>query len=204
MSEFNEAKPRARIRILSHLAQFSFQRYFKDQPCNGSRDMSFQTSGFGTSAEPGDLVTLQSAPFSKWYLSWFIQKHRPEGYADDVYVLESIEDGELCNWTNVGMDYYDRGCVANHPEWRWTDRQFKFNDRWWKTANQTGENYTYRPLDVTFIEDRVSFRIRTKWNFNERPEPPPVVLPNWKKTTIAEMQKVYLGLVAAAKKRDDK
>ena len=204
MAQFNIAKPRAKIRILSHIAQFSFQRYIEDHPLNGSRDMSFQTSGFGTKAEPGDLVSLSSAPASKWYLSWYVERNRPEGYCDDVHVLESIEDGELCNWTNVSMDHYDRSQVAAHPEWRWTDRQFEFNARWRKVTNDNEDGYIYRGLQVQFTGDDASFGISTKWNFGERPEPVPIMLPKWKKITKAQMLEVYLRLVEAAKLRDKK
>lgn len=72
----SEPKNKSRILILSHMAQFSLLRRHEGQIYSGLSDMAFHSGA----VEPGDLVALQSAPASKWYLGWLVEKKWPEGY----------------------------------------------------------------------------------------------------------------------------
>lgn len=195
-----KARYRARLRILSDITSFALTHSYPPNPQRFGSLRAFFPGDYGRSLIPGDLVVLESAPASKWYLSWYVEKDA----AKDIYVLESIEDGQLCNWTNVGLSYYDREVVARCPEWRWLDKQFEFNDRWRKAAHRTGETTSFTPLNVAFDGEDVSFSIRTRWNFGEKPEPAPIFVPNWKKIKMKQLTEVFLKLVAEAELRDKK
>ena len=184
----SEPKSRARLSILSNIAQFSLQRYNGAHPYSGSRDMSFQGGHyFGEECQVGDLVALQSAPTSKWYLSWLRKvTHYPGG---NEYLLESIEDGALCNWSNVSLIYLDRSWVANHPGWQWTDRQHQFNDRWLRVCHKERDAWMYLPTPARFDGDAVELGVRVRYGLsdtriNRR-------FDNWRKTTKKLMLAFY-------------
>lgn len=201
MSEFAPSSPklRARLLILSHIAQFSLQRRIGGQIYGGLKDMAFQDSGMGAQdAVPGDLVALQSAAPSKWYLGWLISRERPEGWHDEQYTIESIEDGELCNWSNVSLIYYDRSQVSGHPEWRWTDRQHQFNDRWKRVCYKDRDAYIYLPIQPAFHQDgSVTLGTRTRFGLDDTR--PTRLFPDWRKVTKATMLAFYDEAVAQAK-----
>jgi len=180
-----EAKNRSRILILSHLAQFSLQRRIGDQPYSGLRDMAFHDGN----TQPGDLVSLQSAPASKWYLGWLVSRQWPEGYACEQYTVESIEDGELCNWHNVSLIYYNREQVRQHPEWRWTDAQHEFFDRWKNVCYKEKDAYMYLPVQPLFDGDWVELSVRVRFGFSDT-----IIRknwPNWRKVTKKMMGEFY-------------
>ena len=182
-----EAKSRSRLLILNHIAQFSLARRYGDQVYGGLSDMAFHGDGVPS---PGDLVSLSSAPPSKWYLSWLVSKQWPEGHACEEYTLESIEDGELCNWSNVGLTHYNRSQVDQHPEWRWTDAQHEFNDRWRRSCFKDRDAYIYLPVQAEFDNDgsvTLTVRVRHGWS-DARPARS---FPNWKKVTKAAMLAFY-------------
>lgn len=185
-----ERKDRSRILIMHNLVEFSLQRWIGDHPYPGSKDMSFHGTSFGgADAIPGDLVALQSAPPGKWYLGWLIETKRPEGYACDVHTIESIEDGAFCDWSNVGLLYYDRKMVKDHPEWRWTDAQHEFKDRWWRACYKTRDAYIHLPIHPAFDGDSVELGVRVRFSFSST-----VIrktFPNWRKTTIKMMLEFY-------------
>lgn len=160
---------------------------YGDQVYRGLPDMAFRAGE--KEAEPGDLVAVQSASPSKWYLGWLIEKNWPEGYACEVYTIESIEDGQLCDWWNVGLIYYDRSQTQSHPEWRWTDGQHKFKDRWWRACFKDRDAYMHLPLYPKFEGDTVELGVRFRHGFRST-----VIrkrFPNWRKTTIKMMLDFY-------------
>lgn len=185
-----EQKNRARLLILNHIMQFSLQRRIGDQVYGGLRDMAFHGDDLGgTKAEPGDLVALQSAGPSKWYLGWLISREWPEGWAGEQYVIESIEDGQLCNWTNVGLIHYDRSQTKTHPEWRWTDQQFQFKDRWWNVCYKDRDAYIYLPTMPVFDGAAVEIGVRVRFGIsstviNKR-------FDNWRKVTKKLLAEFY-------------
>jgi hypothetical protein len=135
----------------------------------------------------GDLVSLSSAPDSKWYLSWVrdIEKLKH----DERYTLESIEDGERCRWTNVGLNIYDRERVANRPTWQWDDKQFAFNDRWRKAALRKGSR-TVRPVSAEFT-DGWTVKLDVLPGFSESDFTNPRTFSDWRKLTIKQMAEYY-------------
>lgn len=201
MAEFAYDKPKARSRILllSYLAQFSLARQC-DGHVFGGVDGSFTEAGFrGEAPAVGDLVALRSAPPSKFYLSWFVSKQIPEGWSDHQYTLESIEDGELCNWTNVGFAHYDRKDVANHPEWRWSDAQHAFYDRWKNVCFKERDAYIILPVQPVFDGEAVTLATRVRHSFHES-RSAPRTFPNWRRVTKADMREYYDKAVAADQK----
>lgn len=189
----SEKKERARILILNHIAQFSLARVMSDgSPFGGLRDMAFS---FTDAAQPGSLVALQAAPATKWYLSWLIERSWPEGWACEQYLLESIEDGERANWSNVSLLEYDRGQVNRHPEWRWTDAQHAFNDRWRRVCSKERDAYIVLPVQAIFGGDgSVTLGTRTRHSFDECR--PTRIFPNWRRVTKKMMLEFYDSAVA--------
>lgn len=144
---------RARISILSELLSFPTIR-------------SGYWSGTGFSdnrAMVGDLVAMSSAPASKWYLSW-VRDIKPGIFPN--YLLESIDDGELCWWSNIEVYIYDRQRVSNSPSWKWTDRQFQFNDRWHRTCKKN-DAYIVLPCPAVFDDLKVLLSLRIRHGFDE-------------------------------------
>lgn len=174
------SKDRARLSILSSLLAF---------PTINQKDWQ---GGLFSEARVGDLVSLCSAPVSKWYLSWVKEVGGTKGYPK--YLLESIDDGELCWWENVGLNVYSRERVAERPTWRWDDKQFAFNSRWCKACKRNGA-YMILPCLPVFNEDgSVMLDVRIRHGFNKFSDPQ--TFPNWKKLTIKEMEVFYLGCCA--------
>jgi hypothetical protein len=133
-------KYRAKLAILCRLLSF---------PTISQKD--WEGGGIFPKPQIGDLVSLQSAPDSKWYISWVVEiDYRDGGW--NRWLLESIEDGHLCWWENVGFTIYKREKAAEHPEWRWTDKQFELRDRWHMVFTKQ-DAYLTRPGKFEFSED---------------------------------------------------
>lgn len=184
-------KIRSRILILSHIAQFSLGREVAGMEYAGLKDMRFREN-----REPaiGSLVAPQSARSSKWYLSWVHEViwHTDEQgrKRDATYVLESIEDEQLCNWSNVGMLEYDRSQVDSHPEWRWTDRQHEFNDKWCRSCYRDRDAYITLPTQASFGKDNsVTVGTRTRYGMDDHT--PSRTFPDWRKVTKAQLLEFY-------------
>jgi hypothetical protein len=147
------------------------------------------TDHYGTDKDlqEGDLVAMNCAGPSKWYLAWLREVQNENGI--DKYLLESIEDGALCWWSNIGLTTYSRERVKLHPHWQWDDKQFKFNDRWHKVANRN-DAYIVLPLYPTFGgNDSVTLNVRIRYGFSDFNNPR--TFPNWKKLTMKEMESYY-------------
>lgn len=183
-----EPKNRSRILILSHLAQFSLLRRFGDRVYGGLAEMAFSAEG---ESIPGDLVALQSAPPSKWYLGWLVSKQWLQGHADQTFTIESIEDGELCDWSNVGVIHYNRSTVAEHPSWRWSDEQHEFNDRWHKICRTERDAYIYLPTQADFRPDDSGVTLGVRVRFGLREERSLRSFSDWTTLTDSEMLAFY-------------
>lgn len=150
----------------------------------------------------GDLVSLSSAPESKWYLSWVKEIDRKDNYFLDKYLLESIEDGSLCWWSNAGINVYNRERVSCRPEWKWNDNQFDFNNRWRKSCYRH-DAYIVMPNQCEFIGDNdVKLSLRVKFDFDNK-----YVFSKtfkWKKLLMKDMEKFYLECVEKHKNRKSK
>ena len=189
-------KNRSRVLILSHISQFSLGCDSGGFPYAGLKDMRFHFCEDGASTPViGDLVALHSAPPSKWYLGWLQGIAKAPDHFGTKYAIESLEDGEVCDWSNVGLRYYDRSQVSHHPEWRWDDQQHEFNDRWKRVCYKERDAHWYLPKQVAFDQDSgVTLGVRVRHT--------PEVIPfethfsAWKKLTKRDMLKAYDDAVA--------
>ena len=149
----------------------------------------------------GDLVSMSSAPASVWYLSW-VEEIKAGDFTQ--YLLRSIETNELCWWSNIGLNFYNRETVSQRPSWRWTDSQHKFANRWRKVLYEN-DAYIVRSGGVSFDGNSVTIKTRIMHGLGD--PPPEKTFKNWRKTTIAMMEKYYIDSVkwhdAAIKKPVD-
>jgi hypothetical protein len=178
-------KHRAKIAILNHILVFCNSKNYGNNINRGG----FGNNYFFPSDNPqkGDLITLDSAPISKWYLSWyrdFIPENSKHGA---THVLESIEDGELCNWQNVSFYILNREVTREHPEWLWTNKQFEFWDRWKKVSGKYYISFCLYGGFIDFNDNRVTLRIR-KNSLSKEAYYYTKEFNNWKKVTIEDME----------------
>jgi len=170
------SKNKARLSILNELLSFPTIRskdWYADWP--------------DQKAAIGDLVALNSAPPSKWYVSWYIDTRNTNGMRE--YLLESIDDGDLCWWGNIGLSYYSRERVKENPQWKWDDRQFAFSERWFRVCRQS-EVYPVRAMQPIFTGESVELNVRLHI-FYEANFRNPKSFENWKKVTMKEMESYY-------------
>lgn len=147
----------------------------------GSIDGFYQ----GDKVQVGDLVIPLSTPVSEWYLSWL--KEIVQHEFGRQYVLESLETGKECLWSNIGISYIDRETLARFPEWRWSDRQWEFRDRWFRN-----DDYDPRPVSPVFHDDgSVTLGLRRRWENDQKNMTK--TFPNWKKVTKQMMADFYKG-----------
>lgn len=169
----NDTKYRARIAILSDILSF---------PTIRNKDWTSDMFDDRGKMKPGDLVAMNAAPPSKWYLSWLHEVNPNNGWPK--YLLESIEDGELCWWENVGLSFYNRENIR--PSWKWTDAQFGLNDRWMRMCRE----FMVRPLPAVFNEDgSVTLNVRIRYSLDDYHNP--TTFPDWKKLTMKKMASYY-------------
>lgn len=179
-------KFRAKISILSKLLSF---------PLSNQRD--WNSDFFNKDIQVGDLVSLNCAPPSKWYVSWVREiecKYR--GY--ERYLLESVEDGELCWWTNVGISVYSREIVKQHPEWKWNNKQFAFNDRWNKVFSRNDAFWVLPTWPYFDNGNLVTLNVRIRYGLDGFENPK--TFSNWKKLTMKEMEEYYRECVGKYEK----
>lgn len=189
---YDTPKSRARLEIMHYIFEFSLAREFLGgQIYAGSSDCRF---AFADLCRPGDLVALQSAPTSKWYLSW-VHSLDVQQYGN-IYTLESVEDGELCNWSNVSVLVFNRTTTAAFPSWRWTNKQFEFRDRWRAVCFKDRDAYITLPTDPVFGDDyAVTLGTRTRHSFDDHR--PSKTFPDWRKVTKRTMGQFYDEAVAS-------
>lgn len=177
---------RARTEILHFVLSFCMTYEWEPEKQYGRRSASihgFAPSGYDSShpVQPGDLVILQSAPATKWTIGWLKKIDEADHRR---YLIESLEDGELCWWGNVGIMFLPRNLIS--PRWRWTDKQFKFQKKWHRAYHKHGDD---KPNQCVFHEDgSATIGTRGYWDFaldgDTRPPPIERRLPDWQKTTV--------------------
>ena len=147
----------------------------------------------------GDLIVLGSAPITKWYLSWLIDIKVGASMFENQYLCESIETGELMWWHNICISFIERELVADQPQWRWTDRQFAFNDRWEKVCRKDCAAYIVLPTGPIFGDGfEVTLGTRTRHQFDDYRGTK--TFDDWRKVTKTMMAEFYNECVTARKK----
>jgi hypothetical protein len=191
-------KRRAHQEILHYVLSFCISKIYgadeagKEWPRTHGGTSGFVSEGKDTPVQIGDLVLLSSVGASKWQIGWLVETREINaGWPE--YLVESLEDGSLCWWSNVGIAFLQRSCVQ--PEWRWSDRQFAFKSRWWRVCYKDKAAYIVRPLFPEFGDGfEVTLGTRTSHGFDDiRPSRS---FPDWRKVTKAMMAAAYDECVA--------
>ena len=86
---------RRRLDILSNISQLCIAKSFSGEPGL----YAFKPLN-DLKPVPGDLIRIESCRPSKWYISWFHKMIHP-GLCKCL--LESIDDGEMSTWENIGI-----------------------------------------------------------------------------------------------------
>ncbi|MBK5722574.1 hypothetical protein JGH11_17000 [Dysgonomonas sp. Marseille-P4677] len=189
MSKEKDTYNQAKIAILNYIIVFCTNTIYEE---NGVYRNSLNlpsmhddipkgfVSCIGCLPKGGSLVRLVAAPLNtKWYLSWLKEYDKDR----DRYLLESIDDGSLCWWTNISLDYLPTEISDKFPHWKYTDKQFSFWDRW-KKAYRWEDAYWFVPLMPLFDGKKVTLELRKKFS-DERFSK---TFNDWKKLTIKEMR----------------
>lgn len=176
-----QMRSKARISILSELMSF---------PTINQKDWLSELDD--DNVKEGDLISLNAAPESKWYLSWVIDIENQSTHGTK-YLLESIDDGELCWWSNIGINIYSREKVNNRPRWKWTDDQFAFSSRWGKACGRQNA-YIVLPCSPSFGKgDSVTLDVRVRHGLTEFSNKR--TFDNFRKVKIKDMESYYLECV---------
>lgn len=187
-------KDRSRQQILWHICQFSLGVDIGGQPYAGLRDMRFREN---RTPSVGSLVAMQSMRDPQWYLAWVLGVTNAEGSWGATYRLESVETGEIADWSNVGIYEYDRRQTDNHPEWRWSDEQWSFKARWDRLCYQERSAYIVLPLMPSFDGERVELGTRIRFGMGD--PPPARWFDKWSDLTDDEILSFYDESVAISK-----
>lgn len=186
-------KIKSRQEILHYILSFCMSRitaYTRDEDEHPKTHGSFTGFVSDSAQNPvkiGDLVLLSAAPVSKWKLGWLSEtRENHPGYVE--YLIESLEDGELCWWGNVGISFLHRHSVQE--QWRWSDRQWSFKKRWWDVCYKEKDAYITLPLFPVFGDGyEVTLGTRTRFGLDDMR--PSRTFPDWRKVTRAMMAQCY-------------
>lgn len=176
-------KSRAKIEILNYIMMCCTKRKYP----NINDENTFQGSFLNDIKPPvGTLCILGSAPFSDFYLSW-LHSITGDGY-DRTYLLESIENGKLCNWSNVSIFWLPKEKVDSFPTWKWDNDQFVLMDKIDKAFKQCGA-YILRTMLPEFGEGgSVTLRVRKMFDndcvYSE-------TFPSYKNMTLKAIKEFY-------------
>ncbi|WP_156892476.1 hypothetical protein [Salaquimonas pukyongi] len=182
-------KARARDEILDFVLQNCLAHRLGDERPSGYGP-AFNPIGFlGKMAQAGDLILVSGIPQHGWSLCWLhrISSDQPE----NRYLCESVETGEMSWWSNVGIEYLDRDVVESHPQWRWTDQQFAFNDRWQRACGEPADWRGLKPLMPVFeagFSVALALQAATGWR-EERQERR---FEDYRKVTKTEMRSFFM------------
>lgn len=182
-------KDRARRAILYWVCQFTLGNSHK------------QVWEYTDNPSPGDLVALKSHNHTSWYLAWVLEPEKgvdQPGTNDYTYqrTLESVETGEIVNWSNVSFQRFtDKEALEMNPDWRWTDEQFKFWDKWRKVCSKI-DGYFVIPLKPIFDahSNRVTLPTRIRYGLGTAPKAETVE--NWKRVSKKRLAEIYTAYKA--------
>jgi hypothetical protein len=132
----------------------------------------------------GTLVKLSCVREStEYYLGW-LREIKDNG----VYLIESIENGKLCNWSNVGIEYMQIESIQGH--WKWNDKQFDIKDKWMRACYKSRDCHCLRPVFPEFHKDDNSFTLSLRKMFSDE-----IIatkkFEDYKKVLVRDMLKFY-------------
>lgn len=199
----NDTYERSRIGMLWYITQFCLSMKYDSLSRAEPGLHWFQSDLDHTRVQVGDLIVMTATPINKWYLSWVIEIEKGSNQYQNNYLCQSIETGKLIWWRNVGMQFMDREVVKENPQWRWTDRQFAFNDRWNKVAKKEyfhGGTFSIMATRPKFGDGfEVTMAVHQYYGGDFKPSK---TFPDWRKFTKAMMSEFYNECVA--KKKEEK
>jgi hypothetical protein len=187
-------KNRARIEILNYVLQFSTKHYSGDKKegCDHiwTNITNAFTDGRFSDFKPaiGTLVIPTFCSFTKWYLSWVVD-YKNEGHGDN-WLLESIEDSSLCWWSNIQLYSFPKEKSDEQPQWRWSDDQWAFWDKWVKACKKRN-TYITLPMRPIFTDDDGGVILKTRTRFAINDNNPEIKFNNWRKVTQKQMLEFY-------------
>lgn len=182
--------------ILTYSLSYAHENLNSPYPRCGGSITGFVRDSSVNPVQEGDLVLINFANAGKWRLSWLHKITRsPDGF--DVYRCESLIDGELCDWSNVSIAFFHRRTVNDYPQWKWSDAQHEFSNRWFEAARKQDE-YMWRPCLPEFNEDGlVTIGVRMRHGMDDTPRPK-ITLTKWEAMTTRMLQNRYKALENAA------
>jgi len=165
MSNKKETYNRSRMAINSFIVNLCTKKYLSNGQI--SPDMLVKGHGFSRNFYmPGDdgpqigaLCSLIGAPHTKYYLSWYL------GVKDGAFMLMSIEDHSIARWSSVMIQCMPLDIIMPHPQFMYSDRQFKFQDRWKKIVEKT--SYWMVPMWSEFNNETGEVTLIIRWKFKD-------------------------------------
>lgn len=151
-------KNRGRLEILNYIITFCTKDSWNKSLSTLDLEHTFTSNRM---PPVGALVKLTSAPPTKWYLGWYVAYIPATKDHWEQHLIESIDDGTLCRWHNVGLSQLPIETVNKYPSWRWTDQQFTFNDKVIKAHRHSENNYVFR-IWPNFGENKVEIPLRKR------------------------------------------
>lgn len=197
-----DTRNRARIEIMNALVNFCLPKCFGPNSFSiHNKEWAFYGSHFDEQNPPiNSLCMLNSAPFTKFYLGWLKEIKAGGNRYDTQYLIESIEDGQLCWWRNISIWHLPLETSNQFSNWKWTDAQFAFNDRWNKALKRKDAYITLGRPPIFDDKGGVTLGTRTRFGWDDyRPEK---YFPNWKKITQKQMLEFYDECVANNPKKE--
>jgi hypothetical protein len=188
--------------ILDYLLQFALSRIFDEvsaateypQTRGGLTGFVIcDLVGKGT-PQVGDLVLLDAMRDVEYRLCWLKDIQLDQEHGFHKYLCESLQTGQQCWWSSIGIKFLHRHTLNQHPEWRWTNEQHDFQSRWFQACANQGA-YVYRPLMPDFLEDGMVI-IGTRTMFSQAADyRARHYLANWQDTTVEQLEVIYQNLV---------
>lgn len=161
----NFNKNRAKIEILNYIISVCTNTFTRDSKLmvnNPKIEHGFISTLLDRGNMPvGTLVKLTCVREStEYYLGW-LREIKDGG----VYLIESIENGKLCNWSNVGIEYMPIESIQYH--WKWNDHQFKIKDQWMRACYKSRDCHLLRPIYPEFSDSGNSFTLSLRKMFSD-------------------------------------
>lgn len=126
----------------------------------------------------GSLCRLFAAPHTKYYLSWFVKEE------DGYFYMQSIEDHSIAKWSNVGIQYIPLELTSQSLQFKYSDRQFRFQDRWHKIVKN--QSYWMVPMWSNFNNETGEVTLFIRWKFDE--EKIERKFPSWENLSYEDMK----------------
>lgn len=187
MKKFN--KNIARLRILNFITNHSLVKSSENfvggiEPVFNAKYLFKSLSLFDHKEEYpiGCIVTPDFViQDHKWYLGWLLEVKEINGSSPE-YLIESVEDGSICRFSNCGLSYMPYSKDVDN--WRWEDTQFIFENKVRKAINKIAL-FSYKYAGLEFDNKDCTIKIREYFSdkivFT-------VKIGNWKTSSMKKIQ----------------